>query len=67
MANRDPIVDMSPAQKAWFEDQAIKVDGFEPTDCPHGRLMNVMQHNRTDWTFKCTECAAEFNCRLPDE
>lgn len=54
MANRDPIVDMSPAQKAWFENMTIKVDGFEPTDCPHGRLIKAEED------YFCTECGLAF-------
>lgn len=66
MANRDPIVDMSPAGKAWFEDQALKVDNFEKPDCPHGFLRFEMGHNRTDSSYRCTECNMHFIARMDD-
>jgi hypothetical protein len=68
--NRDPIVDMSPAKEsntAWFTNQEIPVQGFERTACPHGLTLKVQEHNRTDSTYKCTECGQEMVAKIIEE
>lgn len=57
------------ANEAWFEEAGPEVQGFEAPDCPHGMLRFEMGHNRTDSSYRCTECDAHFIAKIdsPDE
>jgi hypothetical protein len=57
----------SDKSEAWFEADSPEVDGFDKADCPHGQMLFVFEHSRTDRTYKCARCGQEMIAKIIEE